>query len=126
LQPCNKSVIQHPDFWQALDKLVAGTKIIIDRPQGTTHPRFPTMIYPLGYGYLEDTTSMDGHGIDVWQGSLVPLLVTAVIGTVDLRKKDSELKILLGCTPQEIETVYRFHNNSEFMKGILVKRPAVL
>ncbi len=104
--------------------LVAASKIVIDRPQGTTNPRFPNMIYPLDYGYLQDTTSMDGYGIDVWQGSLVPPLVVAVIGTIDLRKKDSELKVLLGCTPQEMETVYRFHNNSEFMKGILVTRPA--
>jgi inorganic pyrophosphatase len=91
LQPCNKRVIQSPDFWQAFDMLVAASKIVIDRPRGTTHPRFPNMIYPLDYGYLQDTTSMDGHGIDVWQGSLVPPLVVAVIGTIDLRKKDSEL-----------------------------------
>ena len=41
---------------------------------------------------------------------------------VDLLKKDSEIKILIGCTEEEKETVYQFHNESEFMKGILVRR----
>jgi inorganic pyrophosphatase len=123
LQPCNKSVIHNPGFWKAVDDLVVASRIIIDRPRGTTHPRFPHIVYPLDYGYLQDTTSMDGHGIDVWQGSLAPPAVVAVIGTVDLIKKDSELKIILGCTPEEMETVYRFHNESEFMKGLLIKRP---
>lgn len=114
----------NPGFWEAVDSLVQHTQIIIDRPKGTKHPRFQTILYPLDYGYLSGTASMDGHGIDIWQGTLFPAAVNAVICTVDLLKKDSEVKILIGCTPEEMETVYRFHNNSEFMKGILIKRPA--
>lgn len=113
-------------FWNAIDSLVQQSKIVIDRPKGTTHPRFETILYPLDYGYLADTTSMDGHGIDVWQGTINPATATAIVCTVDLLKKDSEMKILLGCTPEEMETVYRFHNQSEFMNGILVIRPAGL
>ena len=26
------------------------------------------------------------------------------------------------CTEEEVNTVYEFHNNSEFMKGILIRR----
>lgn len=44
--------------------------MIIDRPRGTSHPRYIEMIYPLHYGCLENTTSSDGGGIDVWLGSL--------------------------------------------------------
>lgn len=110
------------DFWKAVDTLVSSGKIVIDRPKGSTHPRFPNIKYEVDYGYIESTTSMDGGGIDVWIGSLAEKQVNAIICTVDLMKKDSEIKLLIGCTEQEINTVYAFHNDSEFMKGFLIKR----
>jgi inorganic pyrophosphatase len=110
------------DFWKAVDALVSSGKIVIDRPKGSTHPRFPNIKYGVDYGYIENTTSMDGDGIDVWLGSLADKKVNAIICTVDLMKKDSEIKLLIGCTEEEMNTVYAFHNDSEFMKGFLIKR----
>jgi predicted acetyltransferase len=52
--------IANDDFWQALDKLVSDSEIVIDRPKGSAHPRYPEFIYPLEYGYLKGTTAMDG------------------------------------------------------------------
>ena len=109
-------------FWQAIDTLVSSGNIIIDRPKGSVHPRFPNIKYEVDYGYIENTTSMDGGGIDVWLGSSTEKKVTAIICTVDLMKKDSEIKLLIGCTEKEINTVYEVHNNSEFMKGLLIRR----
>lgn len=57
------------DFWTALDALVAQSRVVIDRPRGSAHPRYPHVVYPLDYGYLDGTSSMDGAGIDVWRGS---------------------------------------------------------
>ena len=110
------------DFWIAVDELVSSGKIVIDRPKGSTHPRFPHCRYEVDYGYLENSTSMDGSGIDVQRGSLSSNKVDAIICTIDLMKKDSEIKFLIGCTEEEINIVNNFHNNSEFMKGILIKR----
>ena len=110
------------DFWQAIDKLVSSGEIVIDRPKGSVHPRFPNIKYEVDYGYIENTSSMDGGGIDVWRGSLPSDEVNAIIYTVDLMKKDSEIKLLIGCTEEEIDTVYEFHNDNEFMKGILIRR----
>ena len=110
------------DFWKAIDTLVSSGKIIIDRPKGSVHPKFPQIRYEVDYGYIENTTSMDGGGIDVWRGSLPLSSVNALICTVDLLKKDSEIKLLIGCTEEEMKIVYDFHNRTEFMKGILVKR----
>ena len=110
------------DFWKAVDALVSSGKIVIDRPKGSTHPRFPNIKYEVDYGYIESTTSMDGGGIDVWLGSLADKKVNAIICTVDLMKKDSEIKLLIGCTEEEMNTVYAFHNDSEFMTGFLIKR----
>lgn len=110
------------DFWQAVDTLTSSGKIVIDRPKGSFHPRFPNIKYEVDYGYIKNTSSMDGDGIDVWLGSLANKQVNAIICTVDLMKKDSEIKLLIGCTEDEIQTVYEFHNNTEFMKGILIRR----
>ena len=110
------------EFWQAIDSLASSGRIVIDRPKGSSHPKYPDCIYPVDYGYLENTTSMDGGGIDVWRGSLTSNTVDSIICTVDLMKKDSEIKLLIGCTEEEMKTIYEFHNNSELMKGILIKR----
>lgn len=53
------------EFWNAIDKLVGTSEIIIDRPKGTAHPRFPNFIYNVDYGFLKGTSSTDGEGIDI-------------------------------------------------------------
>lgn len=110
------------DFWCALDKLVHDSEIVIDRPKGTSHPRYPDFIYKLDYGYLKNTSSMDGGGIDVWVGTDERRQTDAVMCIVDLLKRDSEIKILVGCTEEEKKIVYESHNDSENMKGILIRR----
>lgn len=109
-------------FWQALERLVAESAVVIDRPKGTTHWRFPDYVYPLDYGYLQGTSSMDGDGIDIWLGSMPELGVVGLICTVDLLKRDSEIKILFGCTEEEILLLERDHNVTDLMKGVLVRR----
>ena len=96
--------------------------VCIDRPRGTAHPHYPDFIYPLDYGYLTGTTAMDGGGIDVWRGSLPERRVVGVICTVNLDKRDSEIKLLLGCTPDEIETALAVHNSGA-QAGLLILRP---
>ena len=108
------------EFWQALDKLVSQSKIIIDRPKGSRHPRYPSYIYPLDYGYLEDTSSMDGGGIDVWRGSCGDC-VDAIICIVDLVKRDSEMKILIGCSDEEKQLAMP-PQTQDGMKGMLIVR----
>jgi inorganic pyrophosphatase len=65
---------------------------------------------------------MDSGGIDVWLGSDPGRQIDAVICTVDLMKKDSEIKLLIGCTEEEKQTVLAFHNESAYMKGIMIRR----
>ena len=109
------------DFWKALDELVSNSEIVIDRPRGSAHPRFPNFIYKVDYGYLKDTASMDGGGIDVWVGS-GEKKIDAIMCIVDLMKRDSEIKILVGCTEEEKREVYKTHNETQYMKGVLIRR----
>lgn len=107
------------EFWEMLDKIFEIHKIIIDRPKNTTHPKYKDYIYPLDYGFLEGTISSDGAGIDVWIGSSKEKKVSGIISSVDIIKGDSEIKVLYSCTIEEIEKIYKDHNRSTGMKGIL-------
>jgi inorganic pyrophosphatase len=114
--------MNNTEFWAVLDTLVVQSEIVIDRPKGSAHPRYPDLIYPVDYGYLKNTASMDGGGIDVWVGTNPERKIDAVMCIVDLLKRDSEIKILIGCTEEEKELVYRTHNETEYMKGVLIRR----
>lgn len=108
-------------FWKMLDSLVMDSEIVTDRPKGTVHSKYPDFVYEVDYGYLKDTSPMDGAGIDVWVGS-GEKRVDAVMCTVDCLKRDSEIKILIGCTEEEKLSVYRAHNETQYMKGIMIRR----
>src|SRR5262245_3255702 len=112
-----------PEFWQLVDHLVAESEVVIDRPQGSAHPRYPELIYPLDYGYLAGTTGGDGHGIDLWLGSEGVRVIKGLLCTVDLFKRDMEIKLLLGCTEADIKVIETFLNtNSGAQRAIVVLR----
>jgi len=115
----------HTEFWLKLDQLVTASNLKIDRPKGTSHPRYPSFIYPLDYGYLEDTRSGDKADIDVWLGSLPSKAVTALICSVDLEKRDTETKILIGCTSEENRVIFNIHNTG-YQSAILLVRDEVI
>ena len=48
--------------------------------------------------------------------------ITGIICIVDMLKRDSEIKILIGCTEEETAIVYETHNETDSMKGILIRR----
>lgn len=119
-----RPAMDEQQFWQGLDELVAGSSLVLDRPRGVSHPRYPSRVYPLDYGYLEGTHAADGGGIDVWVGSEPERGVTGMICSVDLLKQDAELKILLGCTAGEVEQILAVHNQGA-SAALLVQRPAL-
>ncbi len=108
-------------FWEHIEQLVANSSVEIDRPKSTPHPRFPEATYPIDYGYLAGTMSLDGGGIDVWRGSGDGNQVTGVLCAVDLLKRDIEIKILLGCTEEEMQIIERFQNQGD-QRAMLVRR----
>ncbi len=101
-------------FWEALDALVSACELVIDRPCGTAHPRYPDFTYPLDYGYLQGTLSTDGSGIDIWRGTMPEKRLTAIIVNVDLQKRDSEIKLLIGCTAEEQQIILCVHDQSSW------------
>jgi len=112
----------HDRFWLLAEELVAASEIVIDRPKGSRHPRMPSAVYPLDYGYLTGTTGGDGAGVDVWCGSLPERQVTGVIVTVDVYKRDAEVKLVIGCTPDEARRALMTHNQPS-QAAFYVPRP---
>lgn len=80
------------EFWNAIDKLVSSSEIIIDRPKGTKHPKFPDILYEVDYGYLKGTTAMDGGGIDIWKGTDELQKIDTIMCIIDLIKRTRRSK----------------------------------
>ena len=116
-------------FWRLLDELVISSEVVIDRPQGGAHPRFPQNIYPHDSDYLAGTTSGDGQGIDVWLSSGWlengnPCRATGVLCSADPHKRDAEPKLLLGCDPAEQTAIAAFLNRYPALQWLLLPRPS--
>jgi len=109
-------------FWEYLEKIIKDNGIITDRPKGTRHPKYNDMVYITDYGYIKNTKSADGGGIDVFLGTDNNKNIDTIFCIIDLLKKDSEIKILIGCTEEEKTKIYNFLNNSEYMKAVMIKR----
>jgi inorganic pyrophosphatase len=110
-------------FWTRLDELIESSEIVIDRPKGSRHPRYNDIIFPLDYGYLSGTTTIDGNGIDVWIGTTEHRRLTAIACTVDIMKRDAEIKLIIGCTDEEIGIIEKFHNGP-YQSAIIIRREA--
>lgn len=111
-------------FWALADRLVSDHPVVIDRPRGSRHPRYPAVVYPFDYGYLDGTVAIDGGGVDCWRGSLPEAVVTGAIVTVDVVKADSEIKWLIGCTPAEARLALATHRTTSQAALLILRRGA--
>ncbi|NLC65034.1 MAG: Inorganic pyrophosphatase [Erysipelothrix sp.] len=116
-----KNLLNNGYFWQKIDSLVLSTNIIISQPKGSHHPKYLNMIYPVDYGYLNDTDS-----IKVFKGSKRTSKVDAIMIVGDILKRDLEVKLLMGCDEVEEKEILLFINQTDYQKGILVRRGNVI
>ena len=49
-------------------------------------------------------------------------LVQAIAVSADILKKDCEVKLLVGCSEEEIHDILEFLNQTEFQKAVLLRR----
>ena len=66
--------------------------------------------------------SSDQSPIDVFRGSEKSSLVQAIAVSADILKKDCEVKLLVGCSEEEIHDILEFLNQTEFQKAVLLRR----
>ncbi len=89
--------------------------IVIDRPLGSAHPKYPKTVYKVNYGYIPNTESGDGEPIDVYLlGVKTPVQTfrARIIGIIH-RRRDKEDKLVAAPAGVElhqaqIEAAVRF------------------
>ena len=107
------------ELWEGFIRLKGYT---LDRPKDSVHPKHPEIVYPIDYGFVNETHSVDGEEQDIFVGSGQNGLVAAIF-TTDIRKGDQECKLIYNCTPAEIYLVNGFINfNPDLMYGRLLMR----
>ena len=77
--------------------------IVIDRPLGSTHPKYPKTVYKVNYGYIPNTEAGDGMPIDVYLLGVnrpVDSYRARIIGIVH-RRRDREDKLVAA--PEGVE-----------------------
>jgi inorganic pyrophosphatase len=98
-------------FWDMLEQWAVSAELVIERPKGSVHPRYPERHYPLDYGYWATIGSTDDQALDVWVGSATDgPQVVGVLVCVDDVKRDVEMKVLVRCTMVEIQLAQRFNS----------------
>ncbi len=108
--------------WAGWEALILKNGFTLDRPYRSPHPRYPEIIYPINYGYVNGTTSSDGDEVDIFVGSAANGLV-GLLMTTDYGRGDREIKLLYHCTPEEIYLTNGFINfDRHLMEGTLVLR----
>ena len=117
-----RSAMREHFSWAAWARCVETRGVTIDRPARSAHPDYPSVIYPLDYGFVPGTTGPDGEPVDVFVGSGTGGLVGAIL-TTDHRQRERDVKLLVDCTPPEIYMAHGFINyDRTLLEGVLVLR----
>lgn len=117
-----KEIENNAYFWQKVDTLyLSGTRKLIKK-KGERHDEFQNLVFPLDYARIVDMKSVSGHGVAVYMGSENRNKVSALIIAADILAKELDVKVLAGCTDEEIDDVLRYLNQTDFQKTVLIRR----
>ncbi|MFO8098569.1 MAG: inorganic diphosphatase [Salinibacter sp.] len=121
-----RSVVRAQFSWAAWAQCLADRGVTIDRPARSAHPEYPSVIYPMDYGFIPGTVGTDDEPVDVFVGTGATGLAGLLL-TRDYRQEDREAKLLYNCTPVEIYTAHGFVNyDRSLLEGVLVPRRPML
>ena len=110
-------------FWQKIDTLVFSSKFVLSRKKGEQHPEYKNLIYPVDYGhYIDLAAESNEGGIAVYRGSEKSSMVKTAVVAADILQKESDVKLLVGCSKAEEDLILRFLNQTDFQKTILIRR----
>jgi inorganic pyrophosphatase len=102
-----------------MKRLIDENGMVIDRKKHSAHPDHPDIVYPIDYGFIVNSVSMDGNGIDIFRGSETSNDIQGIMVTLDTLKNDSEIKVIYNCVKTEIEVILDFLN-SNHMNAIFI------
>lgn len=113
-----------PDLTPYLGQTV---QVVVDRPLGSVHPRWPDLIYPVNYGELPGTLGGDGQPLDAYLlGWDTPITEAGgVVTALVLRGDDSEDKLIV-VRPGTIWTEAELWIAVQFQERFFASRLATL
>ena len=99
---------------------------VIDRPIGSSHPKYADMVYPVNYGYVEGVIGGDGEEQDVYVlGSDIPLeSFEGRVIAVYHRFNDTEDKWIVsldGRNYTDKEILQKIHFQEQYFEGTLLR-----
>ena len=109
-------------FWQKVDTLFLSGNLKMEKKKGEVHSTFGNLIYPTDYGHLVDAKSAGESGVSVYAGSLNRSEISALVIAADILTKELDVKLLIGCSDEEIEDILRFLNQTDYQKTVLIRR----
>ncbi len=107
------------------DMIGRKVKVIVDRPLGTKHPKYPDTVYPVNYGYVKEFKGGDGEFQDAYVlGVEVPVEVfEGVVIAIIKRDDDAEEKWIVApdfiFSKEEIEHAVDF-TEKYYMSTVLM------
>ncbi len=110
----------HDIDWAQWAATIREHGIVIERPRGSCHPRYPDTVYPLDYGYVPHTVGGDGAEVDIFVGTMTTGL-RAILVTHDALKGDNEIKLLWNISEGAIARAHAFVNEGS-QSGYIVRR----
>ncbi len=111
------------DYPDIIGKIVSGK---IDRPLGSSHPRYSNLMYPINYGYIDDVYAEDGEKQDVYLlGIDIPVNeFTGRVIAVYRRIDDVEDKWIVSYDGKDLSDVQikkLIHFQEQYFRGELLR-----
>lgn len=85
--------------------------VVVDRPMGSAHPRYPELIYPINYGYIPNTLAADGEPEDAYILGMdhpVASFTGQIIAKI-LREDDAEFKWVVAPAEERFTQEQIYH-----------------
>jgi ribosomal-protein-serine acetyltransferase len=108
------------NFWNNLEKIFKKSKIVIDYKKGAIFNNCENTSYPVNFGHLENDWDNDEQ-LDILIGSDKKIKnIDAILCTMDITNKMSDIKILYQCTEKEKKKLFEIYN--KLQGSILVEK----
>ena len=107
-------------FWQKIDTLIMSSDIHIVSKKGNNHHKYPSLIYPLDYGFVCNDSS-DKEELSCYVRDLEGTCNSIIIAA-DILSGDIRCKLLIGTSKHDEEEILRFLNQTDFQKTVILRR----
>ncbi len=111
----------NPSLWDALEELISNNTYSIQQKRGSHTQDQPDLVFPFDYGHLTDKSISESADVKIWLGSKNEYSVDALILKADLKKQETAIELLIGCTRADCLEIDQFHTSNS-IHSLLIER----